>query len=369
MGIQKIKNFFAGLVILVLFSTLYLASDDPAIVLCRPTLKQIKNVEFLRENGLFAIKNFQLICVYHEDENTSYTLPKIHKMTAGLSWVRFVTVTGTVKPDDLFGDNVWSPQFKEIFRQSDGIIFTGGMDIPPVLYGEKASLLSDASTPVRSLYEVSFLFHLIGGSLNPDFVPMLESRKDYPVLGLCLGAQTMNVAAGGTMIQDIPSEIYGLNTAEEVVTQPRENIHSSRYVEAVFPWEFDLFSALHRIRILPDTFFTGTLKMKPTDTPYVLSSHHQGIEKLGRDIIVIARSMDGRIVEAISHKKYPNVLGVQFHPENDNLFKEDKLYREGPGKPKDFNPLNFLKSHPPSYDFHKKIWQWFSEAVLKSSLL
>jgi putative glutamine amidotransferase len=183
------------------------------------------------------------------------------------------------------------------------------------------------------------------------------------VLGLCLGSQTMNVAAGGTMIQDIPSEIYGCKTAEDVLKFPRDRIHSSRYVSAVYPAEFDLAYAFHRIRILPDSFFTRVLKMKTSDTPYVLSSHHQGIEKLGKDITVIARSMDGKIVEAITHNKYPNVLGVQFHPENNNLFKEDKLYREGPGKPKNFNPLTFLKRNAPSYRFHQKIWKWFSDAV------
>lgn len=363
MGIQSIKKIFVCLALLALFCPISEASDVPSIVMCRPTQKQIQNIECLRNRGLLDLEDFQLICVYHEDENTSYNLPKIYRMIKGISWVRFVAITGAVRLNEVYKENTWTPQFQKIFNESGGIIFTGGMDIPPVLFGEKTSLLSDASTPVRTLYEVSFLFHLIGGSQNPGFVPMLASRKYYPVLGLCLGSQTMNVAAGGTMIQDIPSEIYGCNTAEDVLKFPRDRIHSSRYVSAVHPAEFDLAYAFHRIRILPDTFFTRVLKMKTSDTPYVLSSHHQGIEKLGRDITVIARSMDGKIVEAISHNKYPNVLGVQFHPENNNLFKADKFYREAPGKKKDFNPLIFLKKNPPSYEFHKKIWKWFSDAV------
>ncbi|MFW5721010.1 MAG: gamma-glutamyl-gamma-aminobutyrate hydrolase family protein, partial [Bacteroidota bacterium] len=62
--------------------------------------------------------------------------------------------------------------------------------------------------------------------------------------------------------------------------------------------------------------------------PLIYSNHHQAIEKTGKDLEVIATSTDGNIVEAVQHKKYPNVLGIQFHPEGTYLHNSKKKYRK-----------------------------------------
>ena len=105
------------------------------------------------------------------------------------------------------------------------------------------------------------------------------------------------------------------------------------------------------------------MSMKPFDTPHVLTSHHQAVKKLGKHLMVSATSMDGRVVEAIEHRRYKNVIGVQFHPENYILYKKGRYFRCKPGMPLNFNLRDFLINNPPSMIFHQNIWKWFSQSL------
>lgn len=337
--------------------------DTVTFAMCRPLVSQIKNIEHLYEKDILTLESIKLICVYHEDEATDYEPAKAYVEKNNLVWVTFAPIKGKVDPGDLFKKNEWTGQFRSIFDQTAGIIFTGGMDIPPSIYGEETRLSTDIRTPNRHYYEISFLFHLIGGSRNAGFSPLLESRNDYVVLGICLGAQSMNVAAGGTLYQDIPTQVYGLETIEQVLKQGRGKIHSSRYINGLNPLETNLPPAFHRVKFLKGGMCVNGMKMKTGDQPFVLTSHHQALKTLGKDLKVSATSMDGKIIEAVEHRKYPNVFGVQFHPEYYSLYLKGRFFKESPGKPSDFNLRRFLKSHPPSMQFHKAIWRWFSEAL------
>ncbi|MEN8223560.1 MAG: gamma-glutamyl-gamma-aminobutyrate hydrolase family protein, partial [Acidobacteriota bacterium] len=187
---------------------------------------------------------------------------------------------------------------------------------------------------------------------------------EYPVLGICLGSQTMNVAAGGSLVQDIPSEIYGLRSVEQVLKQERDKVHSSRYVKLMYPGSKNEVSpAFHRIKVLDRSVILKSMVGKEGGFPMVLSSHHQSVKKLGKDLFVTATSMDGKIVEAIEHKKYKNVLGVQFHPEYRNLHKGLNFVTNHPKSGKFFSLKNFLKKNPPSTEFHKNLWSWFSVKI------
>ncbi len=188
------------------------ADDEIVIVMCGPLADQIENIEVMYEKDIITLDRIKLIAVYHEGEDTDYAPARRYVEENNLSWVTFQTIEGEVDQDDLFKKNDWTKQFREIFDNSDGITFTGGADFPPGIYGQENILLTDAATPVRSYYEVSFLFHLLGGSRNPGFKAFLESRPTYSVLGICLGFQTMNVACGGTLVQDIPSQKYKLKS-------------------------------------------------------------------------------------------------------------------------------------------------------------
>lgn len=367
---KHIKAILILVFILMLVSPVYCRSEENrrneavVIAMCRPQLNQIKNIEQLYEKDIITLNNITLIGVYHEDESLDYQPALEYVEENNLSWVTFEKVKGKVAVDDLFKKNEWTSQFRAIFDKTDAVIFTGGSDIPPAVYGEEHNLLTEADTPVRCLYEVSFLFHLIGGSRNPGFIPFLETRSNYPVLGICLGAQTMNVAAGGTLYQDIPSQVYGFKTVQDVLKAGQDNIHSSRYLEALYPLEKDdLAPAFHRIRLIKDSPFIKRLKMKETGTPYILTSHHQGMKELGKDLVPAALSMDGKIVEIIEHRNFKNVIGVQFHPEYFPLYMKSRFFAEKPGGPLDFNLRDFLNRHSPSMSFHKAVWLWFSEAA------
>ncbi|MEZ4908153.1 MAG: gamma-glutamyl-gamma-aminobutyrate hydrolase family protein [Saprospiraceae bacterium] len=87
---------------------------------------------------------------------------------------------------EIYTENDCTEKFKEVFDNSSGIVFFGGWDIPPYFYGQKTELTTEIKTPNRHLFELSFLFHLLGGYQNPNFNNFLEERKNYTVLGICM---------------------------------------------------------------------------------------------------------------------------------------------------------------------------------------
>jgi len=336
------------------------SGSDPVIAMCRPTIDQIKNIVIMKEAGLFGNSGIRLLCVYHEKELTGYEAARQYVRDKKLAWIAFAELKGKVAAEKLFGQNRWTSQFREIFETAGGIIFTGGMDIPPAIYSEENSLLTEATTPYRTLYETSFLFHLIGGSRNNDFPSFLDEKPDYPVLGICLGAQTMNIAAGGSLFQDIPSEIYGLRTVEKVLKMDSERIHSSRYLKAMFPGDNEIISpAFHRVRLTGQSVILKQMLTGLEGYPMVLSSHHQSVKKVGKGLFVAAVSMDGKIIEALEHEKYKNVLGVQFHPEYRHLHSGLQFFTSDPEKGDFFSLKHFLKKNTPSTVFHRNLWRWF----------
>jgi putative glutamine amidotransferase len=341
----------------------------PVIVMTHPTRFQVMNIVELFEKDILPVKSLVLLGIYHEDELANGEEARAYEEAAAyvrensIPWVRFRKVTGRVETKNLFRENLWTPQFREIFAAASAIIFTGGMDIPPAVYGKGTSLLTEPTTPARSLFEVSFLFHLLGGGQNPGFTPFLAARRDFPVLAICLGMQSLNVAAGGTLIQDIPTEVYGRRTAEEVLAAGPDQVHSGVYLEKLFPNDDELAYPFHRIRLGRESIFLRRMGFASGDLPYVASAHHQAIGKLGTNLNVTATSLDGKIVEAVEHILFPNVLGIQFHPERHTLYRKGFFQRHSTDKPLDFNPLTFLKANPPSYEFHLAIWKWFSEQV------
>lgn len=220
------------------------------------------------------------------------------------------------------------------------------------------SLLTQMTDPYRHYFEASFLFHLIGGGQNPEFVPLLEKKPDYLIYAICLGMQTMNVAAGGTLVQDIPSEIYDLYLVEDILNQDNHKQHQNYNNHLLV--DTTLFSGnFHSIKILDNKPLVGDYHQNLQ--PLVYSNHHQAIEKLGKGLEVIATTVDGEIIEAIAHQQYPNVLGIQFHPEGTYLYHPDSKYRK--------NPKDGVKSGKEileennSYQFHLKFWETFSKKL------
>lgn len=149
-----------------------------------------------------------------------------------------------------------------------GLILCGGGDIAPHHFGQE-DRGSNPPDPVRDEAELA-LFHAF-------------FRAGKPILGICRGMQIINVALGGTLIQDLSPEVRPFHSGTE-----------------------DLF---HPIRTEEGSLFRRLLG----PTPQVNSYHHQAVDRLGEGIRAEARS-EGGVIEAITHRSYP-LLAVQFHPE------------------------------------------------------
>jgi putative glutamine amidotransferase len=235
------------------------------------------------------------------------------------------------------------------------VFFFGGPDIQPVLYGEE-NTHAVVTDPARHAMETSFIFHLLGSSKNPSYVPLLKENPQYLVTGFCLGLQTMNVAAGGTLVQDIPYQIYGKNTPQETVITERNNLHRNYWQE--FNNDKQLMGInLHPVIFAGHSFFGKEIKVSENLHPLVYSSHHQSIENMGSGFETTALSPDGKVIEGFAHKKYPNVFAVQFHPEVPALYENRGEWKFEPeDTPRTYHQI----IGPESVNFHRKYWKRIS---------
>jgi putative glutamine amidotransferase len=317
----------------------------------------------LEREGLFSPDQFLVLGVYHAADTTDFQPAMDLVRLKNLDWFVFHEIRKPLSPGDLFQENACSPEFRLLSRISDGIIFFGGADIPPYLYGEKTSLLTRIRTPVRSYLEISLIFHLLGGSQDSLWTPAMESNPDLPVLCICLGCQGLNVGTGGSLIQDIWSEIYGRNTIEDVMLLKREHWHLNPE-SWLYPAENLSSYFFHPIRFSEASIFSREMGFSPEKPVDILSAHHQAVDRTGRDLVVAATSADGKIVEALTHKRYPNVLGIQFHPDYSRLWDRRKTVRLE-FKEERLSLRRYMELHPPSLEFNQRIWTWFFEKAVE----
>lgn len=160
--------------------------------------------------------------------------------------------------------------------QIDGLILAGGPDVDPRRYGDAQKPECGLIVDARDEIEINLF-------------PLVMTRK-LPILGICRGCQVINVAFGGTLTQDLPSEL-GVN-------------HQQDDAKGAF---------FHEVRVEP---CSELMRILGADTLYTNSYHHQAIKALAPGLVVSATSADG-VIEAI---EAPNLdmflLGVQWHPES-----------------------------------------------------
>jgi putative glutamine amidotransferase len=160
----------------------------------------------------------------------------------------------------------------------DGLVLSGSnSDIDPVFYGEEPHAKLGSIMPERDATDLILL-------------EIAELRK-MPVLAICFGMQSLNVSRGGSLIQDIESQV-----PEPVKHEQGQVYHRPS----------------HHIKIEPDS---ALAQLAGGQTVRVNSSHHQAIKQPGRDLKVIARALDGVIEAVIDPRPDRFVLGVQWHPE------------------------------------------------------
>lgn len=161
----------------------------------------------------------------------------------------------------------------------DGLIISGGKDIPPSLYGEQAIPETDALPEDRPLFEIALVRRF--------------REMDKPVLGICYGCQLLNVAFGGTLIQNIPSQVG--------------NSIKHRRISSAEP------HARHVVTIRNGSRLREILGMSEAE---IVSSHHQAVKQPAPDFRVTAEAPDG-VIETIELEDARFFVGVQWHPEMD----------------------------------------------------
>ncbi len=205
------------------------------------------------------------ITTYSRDERGRFHLPADYveavRRAGGLPWL--------IPP----GEERW----RELLERVDALVFTGGGDVDPALYGGKPHAAIYGVDRVRDESEIQLVRAAI------------EDEK--PALAICRGCQVVNVALGGNLIADL---------AEEVGDGVRHR------------GEGPGTRAFHPVAVQPGSQLAGilgALELEPS------SSHHQAIRRLASGLEIVARAPDGTI-EAVEMETHPFLVAVQWHPEH-----------------------------------------------------
>ena len=159
----------------------------------------------------------------------------------------------------------------------DGLLLTGGADVDPGLYGQPPHETVTRIIPERDALEVALCREAL--------------RRDMPLLAICRGQQVLNVATGGTLIQDLPSQWKGAVNHDP---------------------EGERWSPAHDVRILPGTRLREILGQERVE---VNSFHHQAVKEPGQGVVVSAFAEEDDVVEGIEIPGRRLAVGVQWHPE------------------------------------------------------
>ncbi|MBK7875386.1 MAG: gamma-glutamyl-gamma-aminobutyrate hydrolase family protein [Planctomycetes bacterium] len=168
------------------------------------------------------------------------------------------------------------PRQDELFALLDGIVFTGGPDVEPARYGGSAHREVYGVDPERDTTEIELVRSVV--------------RTGRPTLGICRGAQVINVALGGTLVEHLP-DLVG------------ENVLHRGPERAYVP---------HLVHVDPSSRLARILE---TTSPSPASSHHQAIRRPGTGLSIVARAPDGTI-EGVELRGHPWLVAVQWHPEH-----------------------------------------------------
>jgi putative glutamine amidotransferase len=168
---------------------------------------------------------------------------------------------------------------RSVLGEIDGLLLTGGGDVDPIFYGEERHPATYDAEPGRDEFEIDLARRAM--------------EADLPVLAVCRGSQVLNVAAGGTLVQDIPSAVA--TDLTHSVKLPKDAL-------------------AHDVRISEGSVLQRALGSDGS-VCRVNSRHHQSVARLGKALVATAAAADG-VIEAIESPGKRFCLGVQWHPEN-----------------------------------------------------
>jgi gamma-glutamyl-gamma-aminobutyrate hydrolase PuuD len=178
-----------------------------------------------------------------------------------------------------------SMQVNAALEGVDGLLLTGGEDVGPGRYGEAPHETVVDVEPARDEFEIA--------------IARAARERKLPIFAICRGVQVLNVAFGGTLVQDIPSQVPGA-------------LHHSLKVPPNEP-----YTLAHEVWVEKDTVLSTLMCERLTDAEVcdVNSRHHQAVKDVAQGFKVAATAPDG-VIEAIEDPAARFCLGVQWHPEN-----------------------------------------------------
>ena len=160
----------------------------------------------------------------------------------------------------------------------DALVLSGGADVDPSAYGEERHPSVTRVHPERDAFELALAREAVA--------------RDLPTLAICRGHQLLNVASGGTLVQDIPSQV------------PAASDHDP---------DTERWEVCHDVDVLPGTRLRAILGR---DRVSVNSFHHQAVRRLGDGFVLSARGAEDGVIEAMEMPDRRFVIGVQWHPES-----------------------------------------------------
>lgn len=176
---------------------------------------------------------------------------------------------------------------KQLASTFDGFLFSGGPDVHPSYFNEEVHPECGEICPARDTLEMM---------LFKEVLPL-----DKPILGICRGLQLINIALGGSIYQDLPSQY---------------DVKAAHRMEAPYNRE------AHKVTIVPDSIFASWI---PCAQLGVNSCHHQAIKDLAPGLVSCAVSEDG-LIEAIHMPEKKFLVATQWHPEmglGTNMYSEN----------------------------------------------
>lgn len=173
----------------------------------------------------------------------------------------------------------------DVVGSAAGLLLAGGGDVSPSIYDDTPHPAYQAAEAGRDEYEIELVRRALEAHL--------------PVFAICRGIQVLNVARGGTLVQDIPTELPGA-LVHRLAVPPHEAAELA-----------------HEISIARGSLLAGLIggHASRADRVHVNSRHHQAVKTLGDGLVRIATAPDG-VIEAIEDPARRFCLGVQWHPEN-----------------------------------------------------
>jgi putative glutamine amidotransferase len=166
----------------------------------------------------------------------------------------------------------------EYLDHVQALVLSGGADIDPGLYNEARHPTVERVFPERDAFELALCREAL--------------RRDMPILAICRGHQLLNVATGGTLIQDIASQVEAA---------------------AVHDPDQERWERCHDVALLPGTRLRDILGQERVA---VNSFHHQAVKEMGQGLVLSARGCDDGVIEGMEMPDRRFVIGVQWHPES-----------------------------------------------------